>query len=159
MTIDYDQELHSKLLIVGRKLEKTTAHKLEDSFIETILNTLEYYGASKAQLSLAGFDLFNAKYKIFDWLGMAYSGRIQDQNDSIATKSAHNCIEKMVKIYIYQSHVGGFAWWLRGHDLDVEDPMRCEDCIKSYEYWHNQTPQQRQQEQEDREKFYGGNIF
>lgn len=139
MTIQYNQQLHSKLLEVGRELEKTQTHQLEKPFIESIIATLEYFGATQSQLGLVSFDLNQAKYKIWDWLGMAYSGRIEDPSDELATKKVHECIENMVKIYILQNHVGGFAWWLRGHDLDVEEPSRCEDCIKSYEDWRKES--------------------
>ena len=155
----YDKELHSKLLTCGRSIEKNTTHSLEKPFVETIYETLSYFGCTKGQLGLVAFDLSTAKYKIFDWLGMAYTGRIDDPNDESASISAHNIIEKMIKLYILQSHVGGFAWWLRGHDLDVEEPSRCEDCIKSYNEWHNQTDEERLHEQEELEKLYGGNVF
>ena len=36
---------------------------------------------------------------------------------------------------------------------------RCEDCIKSYNDWHNQTPEERLKEQQEREKLFGGNIL
>lgn len=157
--MEYNKDLHSKLLICGRSLEKNQCHSLEKPFVETILATLDYFGATRSQLGLVHFDLVVAKYKIFDWLGMAYTGRIEDPNDSSATKSAHKCIEKMIKIYLHQKDIGGFAWWLSGHDLDVEEPNRCVDCIKSYDDWHNQTDEERQKEQDEREKFYGGNIF
>ena len=158
--MQYDEKLHSKLLTCGRSLEKkSNVHGLEKPFVETILATLDYFGASKAQLGLVHFDLVQAQYKIFDWLGMAYTGRIEDPNDSSATKSVHDCIENMIKLYLAQKHVGGFAWWLRGHDLQVEKPNRCVDCIKSYDDWHNQTDEERQKEQDDLEKLYGGNVF
>lgn len=157
--MEYNKELHSKLLSCGRSLEKSQCHRLEKPFVETILQTLEYFGATRSQLGLVHFDLVVAKYKIFDWLGMAYTGRIEDPNDSIATKSAHKCIEHMVNIYLEQRHVGGFAWWLRGHDLDVEEPKRCVDCNKSYDDWHNKSDEELQKEREDMEKLYGGNIF
>jgi len=157
--MEYDKELHSKLIIVGKSIEKTNVHGLEKPFVKTILATLEYYGTTKLQLGQVYYDLVKAQYRIFDWLGMAYTGRIEDPNDSLATKSAHKCIENMIKIYLHQRHVGGFAWWLSGHDLDVEEPSRCEDCIKSYEDWHNTSEEDRIKEQEDREKLYGGNIF
>lgn len=159
MQCEFDIELHSKLLSVGRSLEKSTCHKLEEPFVETILATLEYFGSTRSQLALVHFDLVEAKYKIWDWLGMAYTGRIEDPNDDSATKSAHKCIENMIKLYIFQKHVGGFAWWLRGHDLDVEQPSRCEDCIKSYDEWHSRTPEQIKDEEEDMHKLYGDNIF
>ena len=44
-------------------------------------------------------------------------------------------IYNMAKLYIAQKNLGGFAWWLRGHDLDVETPARCQDCIESYKNW------------------------
>lgn len=155
----YDKDIHSKLLICGKKLEKTTTHSLEKPFVETILSTLDYFGCSQAQLGLVAFDLGTAKYKIWDWLGMAYTGRIEDPNDSSATEQAHKTIEKMIKLYLLQNHVGGFAWWLRGHDLDVEEPTRCEDCIKSYDEWHNESDEDRMKKQKEMEEFYGGNIL
>jgi len=156
--MEYDKKLHSKLLVCGRSIEKSTCHKLEKPFVETILGTLSYYGCTKNQLGLVAFDLSTAKYKIWDWLGMAYTGRIDDPNDEIASKQAHTTIEKLIKLYIYQKHVGGFAWWLRGHDLDVEEPSRCVDCIKSYDHWHNQTEAERQKDLDDMQKFYGDPI-
>jgi len=43
--------------------------------------------------------------------------------------------------------------------MDIEEPSRCEDCIKSYNDWHNQTPEERLKEQQKREKLFGGNIL
>ncbi len=157
--MEYNKELHSQLLSCGKSIERSNVHGLEKPFVETILATLDFFGATKAQLGLVHFDLVQAQYKIFDWLGMAYTGRIEDPNDSSATKSVHDCIENMIKLYLAQKHVGGFAWWLRGHDLQVEKPSRCVDCIKSYDDWHNQTDEERQKEQDDLEKLYGGNVF
>lgn len=134
-TIQYDEQLHSTLLEVGRELETRVSHELELPFVESIMATLDYFGANQAQMSLIKFDLLRAQYKIFDFLGMAYTGRLNDPSDSIASQQVHNAIEKMVKLYILQKHVGGFAWFLRGHDLDIEEPSRCEDCIKSYDEW------------------------
>jgi len=154
-------ELHSELLEKGKKLEKGTTHKLEPPFIETIIKTLEYFGADSGQLGQVAFDLLRAKYKIFDWLGMCYTGRLERDDEFFSSyyeTKVFKTIEKMVKLYLLQNHVGGFAWWLRGHDLDVEEPTRCEDCIESYDSWHNQSPEERLKEQEEREKFYGGNI-
>jgi hypothetical protein len=74
-----------------------------------------------------------AKYRIFDWLGMAYTGRLDAKKGS----ELFSGIEKMVKLYVLQKNVGGFCWFLRGHDLDVsyKPVFRCPDCIKSYKYW------------------------
>lgn len=128
---DYNEKLHLKLLECGKKLEKSTTHKLEKPFIDTLLTTLEYFGANNTQLSQSQWDLNVAKYKIFDWLGMCYSGRLDCKKDD----SVYQCLEHMINIYVLQNHIGGFAWWLRAHDLDIEKPFLCKDCIKSYEDW------------------------
>lgn len=134
--VSYNKELHSQLIDVGKKLERGSTHRLEEPFIETLLATLEYYGASQNQLRQVHFDLVKARYKIFDALGMWYTGRLEDPNNTVS--QVQDCLEKMVRLYILQSDVGGFAWFLRGHDLDIEEPVRCEDCIKSYHDWRNE---------------------
>jgi len=158
MTPNYDQKLHSALLEVGRKVEKSQTHSLESPFINAVLGTLEYFGASNEQLTLVKFDLCVAKYKIYDWLGMAYTGRYQIEKDPLASQTFFETIEKLVKLYVLMKNVGGFGWFLRGHDLDVEEPARCEDCIKSYNEWHNKTPEQRQKEQDEMIKVFGEPI-
>jgi hypothetical protein len=158
MTPNYDQKLHSRLLEVGNKIEKSQTHSLEPPFINAVLGTLEYFGSSNEQLQLARFDLCVAKYKIYDWLGMAYTGRYQIVQDPLASQTFFETIQKLVKLYVLMQNVGGFGWFLRGHDLDVEEPALCEHCIKSYNEWHNQTPEQRQAEQAKRDKFWGEPI-
>jgi len=159
MTENYNKKLHSELLEIGKKLEKATTHKLETPFIETLMATLQYFGADKGQLQQVAFDLVTAKYKIWDWLGMCYTGRLEKENENYYETSVFKGIEKMVKLYIFQNHVGGFAWWLRAHDMDFEEPKRCKDCIGSYDSWHNQSHEERLKEQQEREKMFGGNIL
>lgn len=150
-------ELHTELLKVGKTLEKGETHELEPDFIETLLQTLQFFGATKGQLGMVVFDLTEAKYKIWDWLGMCYTGRLE-QDDNYFESEVFKAIEKFVKLYIMQKHVGGFAWWLRGHDLQVQEPFRCEDCIKSYDNWHNESHEERLKHQQEMEKFYGKTI-
>lgn len=126
---EYDSKLHAEMCEVGRKLEKKQTHQLPKPFLNAMLGTMEYYGATEAQLKQAKFDLFFAKYKIWDALGMWYTGRLNAKGQLL------KCLEHFCKIYIAQNHVGGFGWWLRGHDLDVEEPSHCEDCIESYKSW------------------------
>lgn len=125
----YNEQLHEEMCEVGRKLEKKTTHQLPKPFLNAILGTMEYYGADSKQLAQAKFDLFAAKYKIWDALGMWYTGRLEAKGELL------KCLENFCKLYIAQNHVGGFAWFLRGHDLDIESPKRCEDCIQSYKDW------------------------
>ena len=119
---------------VGHNLESNTKnleHELPAPFVETIIQTLAVYGASQATISQAAFDLTEAKYRIFDWLGMCLTGRLEVD----PSHGVYQCIVNMVKLYIAQKHVGGWAWWLRGHDMFVQDPEYCKDCIDSYEGW------------------------
>ena len=99
--------------------------------INAIIGTLQYFGLSDNFAKQAAWDLKVAKYRIWDWLGMCYTGRLEAKHGSLL----FNAIEQMVKLYIAQKDVGGFCWFLRGHDLEVEEPHRCEDCIKSYRDW------------------------
>lgn len=126
--IDYNHQLHEQLVTVGRKIEKGMTHELPDEMVECVLGTLYYYGAKSDLLSLVSFDLLRAKYKIWDWLGMCLTGRTDERTDS----SVYKCIEKMAKLYVDMENVGGWAWFLNGHDLDVEEPHKCNDCIESY---------------------------
>ncbi len=128
----YNEELHAKLLEVGKVLEVGVTHTLEEPFIKTIAGTLDFFGATREQVGLATFDLGKAKYKIWDALGMWYTGRLNADGELLL------CLEKLIKLYIFQNHVGGWAWWLRGHDLEIEEPGRCEDCIESYETWQEE---------------------
>ena len=126
---NYDRKLWNELIKVGRELEKDLCHELPLPFVKSIIGTLEYYGASKDQIQQCYIDLVQAKYKIWDWLGMIYTGALWAEGITFT------CIENMVKLYIEQKDVGGFGWWLRGHDLDCEEPKRCTDCIQSYKNW------------------------
>ena len=128
---EYNSALWHELVTTGKKLETRTTHNLPRPFVNTILGTLEYFGASQRQLKSAYFDLIIAKYKIYDWLGMCLTGRL----DTEKTDRLYTCIEKMTELYIKQEHVGGWAWWLRGHDMDVSTIFKCQDCIQSYDEW------------------------
>lgn len=124
----------------GRRLESGKTHGLEKPFIESIIGTMQYYGSNATQDSQAWFDLSEAKYRIFDWLMMQLNGRCEITGDEGATEAMRRLMKKFAVLYLEQKHVGGFAWWLRGHDMDVEEPGRCEDCIRSYdEYMEERT--------------------
>ena len=138
---EYDRKLWNELIRIGRNLEPRIEgetfgqNNLSKPFIETILDTLKYYGAEENQLRQTLQDLAIARYRLWDWLGMCYTGALW------AKGRTFTCIENMVKLYICQEDVGGFVWWLRGHDLDVEEPHRCGDCINSYRNWMKDVKQ------------------
>ncbi len=161
--IDWDK--HAELLKIGKKLELGTCHKLEPVIIQGIIQTFEFLGASDGHINQMAFDLAKARYKIFDWLGMMYTGRCV--NGRMEDRNVFNVVEKMVEHYIAMKHVGGWAWSYRGHiDLDYElrtendknsaNGKHCQDCIDSYEHWHNQTEEEREKEQKE---MYGDNVI
>ena len=154
-----NKQLYEQLKEVGNAIEKSEEHTLESPFIDSIVATLEYFGVNETHLDVANTVLRQDKMKIYDFLGLALSGRFTIVDDPVANKVFVRVIEKLVKLYIKQRHVGGFGWWLRGHDLELEEPQRCDDCIKSYEDWHNESPQDRRKNQERMQELYGGNIF
>ena len=123
-------KLWDEMMKVGRRIEKGQTHKMPTPMINAIVETLRFFGLDDNNAKLAYFDLKAAKYKIYDWLGMAYTGRILDSQPELLEP-----VEKLVKLYILQKDVGGFCWFLRGHDLQVEEPHRCKDCIDSYKNW------------------------
>ena len=132
----FDPKLHHELLKVGDKLEKGApndplVNTMPVEMIQGIVETLKYFGLSEELAKKAYWDLTVAKYRIWDWLGMCYTGRLEVEHDS----ELFSCVEKMVKLYIMQNDVGGFCWFLRGHDLECEEPHRCKDCIRSYKDW------------------------
>ena len=148
----YNEQKHEQLIEVGRKLEKGVTHKLEPPFVDSILGTLEFFGADQAELQQFSFDLKVAKYKVWDFLGMNYD------SEYMQSKPVFQGLDKLVDLYIKTEHVGGFAWFLRGHDLEIEEPHKCDDCIKSYEDWSSKSPEQLAEEQKEMENFYGGVI-
>jgi len=147
-----DKQLYDQLKLVGDTVESSDRHKLESPFIDSIVGTLEYYGVDDRHLNTCNVILRQDKLKIYDFLGVVFRGGINLFDSEVSNKNLHEGIRKLIEVYILQKDVGGFGWWLRGHDLDVEKPSHCDDCIKSYNEWHNQTPKQRHKEQEDLKK-------
>ncbi len=149
MSAKYDDKKHGRLLEVGRKIEKGVTHKLEPPFIDSILGTLEFFGASDAEMKQFIFDLKVAKYKIWDFLGMSYD------SEYIQSKPVFIGFDKLVDLYTKMKDVGGFAWFLRGHDLDIEEPKKCADCIKSYQDWKKESPEDAAKREKEMKDFYG----
>ena len=147
-----DNQLYQQLKAVGNTVEPSERHTLESPFIESIVGTLEYYGVDDRHLNICNSILRKDKLKIYDFLGIIFRGGINSVDDQVSNRNLHEGIRTLIKVYILQKDVGGFGWWLRGHDLDVEKPSHCDDCIKSYNEWHNQTPHQRKKEQDDLKK-------
>jgi len=153
MSAKYNEKKHDQLIKVGRKIEKGVIHKLEPAFVDSILGTLDFFGASQGELQQFAFDLKAAKYKIWDFLGMNYDSKYMQSQPVFVG------LDKLVDLYIKMENVGGFAWFLRGHDLQIEEPKKCADCIKSYEDWKNESPEDAAKREKEQLDFYGGNVI
>lgn len=145
MTNKPDMKLHTQLLKIGHDIEKKDTHGLEDVMIDGIISTFDFMGAGADHIQQMIYDLKAARYKIFDWLGMMYTGRYKtgDTSDDIVFK----VVEMMVKHYVAMKDVGGWVWSYRGHidlqvEMDVKKPyangIHCQDCIDSYKGWHEE---------------------
>ncbi len=146
------KQLYEQLKLVGSTIETSEQHKLESPFIDSIVGTLEYFGVNQRVLDISNTVLRQDKIKIYDFLGVILRGGLNDQVDEVSNKNLAKGARKISEVYIEQKNLGGFGWWLRGHDFDIEEPHRCEDCIRSYNEWHSQSPHERQQEQDDLKK-------
>ncbi len=75
---DYWQEVMD-LKDNGRKEAIGVANTLSKDDLDTILATADFFGASQGELHQIYFDLWVAKYRLFDWLAMAIGGRILNE--------------------------------------------------------------------------------
>ena len=131
-----ENQTYEELKTVGSKVENLESiNKLESPFIDSIVATLDYFNVEPKHLKLTKYVLSVERMKIVDYLGMAFTGRFDLPNDEAGNFNFHQIISKMVTLYIEQKNVGGFAWWLKGHDLDIEKPSYCKNCIDSYANW------------------------
>ncbi|UCG04920.1 MAG: hypothetical protein JSV83_13420 [Desulfobacterales bacterium] len=77
---------------IGRQKEPSTAgvaNKLDQYDVETILATMDFFGASDIFMKQTVFDLYGPpKYRVFDWLAMNVMGRNDDdrQANNVALK-------------------------------------------------------------------------
>lgn len=112
------QELHSKLLEVGREVEpeeKGIANNLDKPEVETLVGTVAFFDDRAGQQTYR--DLTEAQYRVFDWLGMM-------QDTDWDSEVLNWLFDELAKIYIQEKSVSGFVHQLRMRDLQVEMPTR-----------------------------------
>jgi hypothetical protein len=80
--MSYNKQLWEQIMEIGRKKEpkeKGIANKLDQYDIETILTTMDFFGADEYFIKQTVFDLYGPpKYRVFDWLAM----NVMSRNDS-----------------------------------------------------------------------------
>lgn len=116
---DDSDELHSKLLEVGREVEPKSqgvSNSLEDEDIETIVSTVGFFDQKGLATKQTQSDLTPpTSYRVFDWLGML-------MDTDLDSEQLNWLFEKLAEIYIQEKDVDGFIHQLRMRDLQVEMP-------------------------------------
>lgn len=84
--MDYWQEVMN-LKDNGKSEAKGVANILTKDDLETILATADFFQATESDMRQIYFDLYIAKYRLFDWLAMALGGRIEKK--------------EVVKVFVY----------------------------------------------------------
>jgi hypothetical protein len=70
-----------KVMEIGKRetrVKQEVCNSLDKDELETVLGTMDFFGADKRDLQQTFFDLNIAKYRVFDWLAMALHGRIDN---------------------------------------------------------------------------------
>jgi len=121
----YNKNTHNELLDIGMKSEGTyeTGHiinHLSIDDISVILATMKVKNANSDAIWITERDLRFSKYKIYDWLGMLFSG-------------SHNCIENETILKIL---VGTYIF-AKGHVEYFVELLRNQDYNKNDDYWKN----------------------
>lgn len=70
----------SELVKEGKKHQSNSVtNVLNKDDINTVLATMDFFGASQTDLQQTMCDLNFCKYRVFDWLAMGIGGRMQNQ--------------------------------------------------------------------------------
>lgn len=107
------EELRRTILEIGKKREPEGTHDLGKSEVRTVLTTCRFLVEDQGYLSLARFDLLDAMYPIYDWIGMLLDGR--DAGNERLT-------QVMASAYLRSNDVRGFIRNLRRKDYQLEEP-------------------------------------
>jgi hypothetical protein len=92
-----NNELHTQLLHFGKKKEpKGHINTLDKFDVQTVIATMEFFGATPIWIQQTFFDLRTAKYPVYDWLAMCVNGRNDDnrsQNEMALKVLIHSFIK------------------------------------------------------------------
>lgn len=129
----YNRELWEKIIELGKKMEperKGIANKLTNPsdvhFVrsaptdtDTILGTMDFFGASSTWMRQTAFDLTGPKYRVFDWLAMCVMGR--NAVDDESRRQNENALKVLVHSYFKVcGDVEKFIKDLRTWDYEVD---------------------------------------
>ena len=115
----YNKDLWNEIIEIGKKKEPERlgiANKLERIDVETIVATIEFFGATDIWIKQTYYDLTIPKYRIFDYLAMSLMSRNDDnrqQNESGLKVLIHSYLKA-------KGNVKDFIADLRESDYDVD---------------------------------------
>ena len=93
-------------------------NKLDQYDVETILATLEFFGASDIFMKQTAFDLYGPpKYRVFDWLAMNVMSRNDDEREG-----NNEALKVLVHSYLKaEGDPEGFIKDLRCSDYQIDE--------------------------------------
>jgi hypothetical protein len=84
--VGYKKQLWEQIMALGREKEprsKGITNNLDRYDVETILGTMDFFGASEYFMKQTVFDLYGPpKYRVFDWLAMNVMSRNDDDRQA-----------------------------------------------------------------------------
>ena len=118
--------------------EKGFDHKLEDWEVNVIITTLAFFQLNECYLQQAQFDLYIARYRIFDWIASNLDGRMWGYPEEDELEKLRVCwvITKFVEVYLnFEGDIKKFVNYLARWDLqpefegrELERKTRCGYC-------------------------------
>lgn len=109
---------------------KGVANTLREDEVDTLIATVDFFGGNTKQ---ATFDLWMAKYRIFDWLAMGVMGGDNSRIGKMATKVL---VYSFLKV---NGDIDAFVDDLRVMDYDIDHRWEKIELEKEYEAKHPHT--------------------
>jgi hypothetical protein len=129
--VPYNKQLWEQIMALGREKEprsKGIANKLNQYDVETILGTMDFFGASEYFIKQTAFDLYGPpKYRVFDWLAMNIMSRNDDareQNNVPLKVLVHSYLksEGDPEKFIEDLRVTDYELDTSWEDIEIDDP-------------------------------------
>ena len=116
---NYNKEIWNEIIEIGKKKEpssKGIANKFNQDDVNTIVATMDFFGATDVWLQQTYYDLTKPKYRLFDWLAMCLMSRNDDDR-----KQNEMALKVMVHSYLkVKGNIKDFIDDLRRSDYESD---------------------------------------
>ena len=95
---NYNKEIWNEIIEIGKKKEpssKGIANKFNQDDVNTIVATMDFFGATDVWLQQTYYDLTKPKYRLFDWLAMCLMSRNDDDR-----KQNESALKVLIHVYL-----------------------------------------------------------